>query len=83
MYEEEHTVLAIYAPMIYTAPYIMFCMRFLWGQVGGGLALWNGIEPIGECHMGPKKLEISRAQPPPTFPSNGYAHIQNIKYNAV
>ncbi len=29
-------------------------------------ALWNGIEPIGECHLGPKKLEISRAQSPPT-----------------
>ncbi len=26
-------------------------------EVGGGWgALWNGIEPIGECHMGPKKL---------------------------
>ncbi len=36
------------------------------GQVGGGWALemesfwvvWNGIEPIGECHLGPKKLEL-------------------------
>ncbi len=25
-------------------------------------ALWNGIEPKGECHLGPKKHEISRAQ---------------------
>jgi hypothetical protein len=24
----------------------------------------------GECHLGHKKLEISRAQPPPTWPSN-------------
>ncbi len=51
----------------------MFWMRAypLRGQVGGGWALefenfwalWNGIELIGERHLGPKKLEISRAQP--------------------
>ncbi len=23
-------------------------------------ALWNGIEPIGECNLGPKKLEGKR-----------------------
>ncbi len=28
-------------------------------------------------HRGPKKVSISRAQPPPTCPSNGYARIQN------
>jgi hypothetical protein len=35
------TVLAIYAPMIYTAPYVMFLMRAdpLRGQVGGGWVL--------------------------------------------
>ncbi len=43
----------------------MFLMRAdtLRGQVGEGwaleiecfLALWNGIEPIGKCHLGPKK----------------------------
>jgi len=53
--------------MIYTAPCIMFWMRAypLRGEVGGGWALEfesflgpvNGIEPIGECHLGPKKLE--------------------------
>ncbi len=47
---------------------IMFWMRvyLLLGQVGGCWALEfesflgpvNGIEPIGECHFGPKKLEI-------------------------
>jgi hypothetical protein len=26
-------------------------------------ALGNSIEPIGECHLQPKKLENSRAQP--------------------
>jgi hypothetical protein len=46
----------------------MFWMRAypLLGKVGGGWAhgirvfwaLWNGIEPIGECHLGPKKLEF-------------------------
>ena len=49
-------------------------------QVGGGWALefesfwamWNGIEPIGEFYLGPKKLKISRAQPCPTCPRNGY-----------
>ncbi len=63
----------------------MFWMRAhpLWGQVGGGWALWNGIEPIGKFYLGPKKLEISRAQPPSTLLSNGYAHIQNIKGRAV
>ncbi len=29
--------------------------RVVWAQ-------WNGIEPIGECHLEPEKLEISRAQ---------------------
>ncbi len=52
--------------MIYTAPYIMFLMRAdpLQGQVGGGWALeietfwalWNGIEPLGVFHLGPKKV---------------------------
>ncbi len=36
------------------------------------------------CHFtGPKKLSNSRAQPPPTCPSNGYALIQNIMHGAV
>jgi hypothetical protein len=36
-----HTILTIYAPMIYTAPCIMFWMRAysLRGEVGGGWAL--------------------------------------------
>ncbi len=80
---------AIYALKIYTALCIMFWMRAypLPGQVGGlgpwgsrvFWALWNSIEPIGECHLGPKKLEISMAQPPLTCPSNGYAmHASKI-----
>jgi hypothetical protein len=31
----------------------------------------------------PKKVSISKAQPPPTCPRNGSAHIKNIKYGAV
>ncbi len=54
-------------------------------QVGGGWALeiksfwalWNGIEPIGERHLGPKELKISRAQPYPTCPSDGSARTKN------
>ncbi len=50
--------------MIYTAPEGMRAYPLL-GQVEGGralefenfLALWNGIEPIGECHLRLKKLE--------------------------
>jgi hypothetical protein len=63
-------LITIYAPMIYTAPCIMFWMRAyrLLGEVGGGWALqfecfWAlliGIEPIGESHSGPKKLEVYR-----------------------
>ena len=64
-------VKTIYGPMIYTDPYVMLLMwaNPLRGQVGGGWALeietfwalWNGIEAIGECHLGPKKVEIPRA----------------------
>ncbi len=60
------------------------------GEVGGGWALefpsFLGPvrnEPIGEFHLGPKKLGNSRAQPPPTSPSNVYAPIQNIMHRAV
>jgi len=91
--KEPRNVLTIYAPMIYTAPCKMFWMRAypLQEEVGGGWALefssfwalYNVSEMIDTCHLGPKKLENSRALPPPTFPSNGYARIQNIMYRAV
>ncbi len=45
--------------------YILMSADPLRGQEGGGWALWNGIEPLGECHLGPKKLEIFGAQPTP------------------
>ncbi len=89
----EQFKLTIYAPMIYKAPCVMFLMRAdtLHGQVGRGWALetesflgpvkWHRAD--GECHLGPTKLENARAQPPPTFPSNGYARIQNIMHRAV
>ncbi len=57
--------------MIYPAPCIMFWMRAypLHGQVGGGWALKF------ESFLGPVN---SRAHPPPTCPSNGYACIQTL-----
>ncbi len=61
------------------------------GQVGGGWALdiasflapvkWHQADR--RVPFGAQKHEISRAQPPPTSPSNGYAHIQNILRWAV
>jgi hypothetical protein len=42
------------------------------------LAYW-----LDAISQGPKKLENSRAQPPPTSPHNGYARIQNIMHGAV
>jgi hypothetical protein len=70
------------------APYIMLLMlpNTLQGQVGGGWAGDPGnqdifsIELLGECHLGPKKVEISRAQPPLTCPSNGFGCIKSIMY---
>jgi len=50
--------------------------RFFWAP--------NGTRLSARCHFtGPKKLENSRAQPPPTSPRNGYARIQNIMHGAV
>ncbi len=62
-------VITIYAPMIYTAPctvLLMWAASITWAS-GKGLGPWNrefwvlwfGIEPIGECHFGTKKLEIA------------------------
>jgi hypothetical protein len=39
----------------------------------------NGTRLSARCHFtGPKKLSISRAQPPPTCPRNVSARIKNI-----
>ncbi len=61
-----------YAPMIYTALYIMFLMRTnpLLGQVGEGWAL-----EILMPFTGPKKVSIS------TCPRNGSARIKSITYS--
>ncbi len=73
----------------------MFLMRAdtLRGQVGGGWALeisrflgpkWH--LPIGSMpffSQDPKKLSISRAQPPPSCPRNVSARIKNIKHGAL
>jgi hypothetical protein len=79
--------------MIYTALCIMFWMRAypLLGEVGGGWALefWNFLDPKWNSPIGslsfhrPKKLNNSRAQPPPTSLRNEYVRIQNIMHWAV
>ena len=44
----------------------------------------NGTHLSDRCHFtGPKKLDNSRAQPPPTSPRNVYARIENIMHRAV
>ncbi len=77
--------LTIYAPMIYTAPCVMFLIRAdtLLEQIGGGWALEIS------SFLGPVKWQRAdrrvifraqktpRAQPPPTCPSNGSARIKN------
>ncbi len=69
--ERKIAELAIYAPMVYTAPYIMFLMRAdpLRGQVGGGWALeietFFGPREIASNRLastiwGPKKLQCGK-----------------------
>ncbi len=83
-----------YVPMIYMTPYVILLMRAdtLRGQVGGGWALeietfwalWNGIKQLGKCHFfGAQKVEIYRAQPPSTCPSNGFARMKTILCRAI
>ncbi len=58
--------------MIYTAPYVMLLMRA--ASIARYRVFWapNGTCLSARCHFtGPKKLSISRIQPPPTCPSNG------------
>jgi hypothetical protein len=73
--------------MIYTAPHNAF-------DAGKSItrASERGLVPgnrdfFGPCemassrqvfHLGPKKDELSRAQPHPTCPSNGFARIKTI-----
>jgi hypothetical protein len=48
------------------------------------LSTEHGTRLSARCHFtGPKKLSNSRAQPPPTFPRNGSARIQNMMHEAV
>jgi hypothetical protein len=71
----------------------MFLMRAdtLCGEVGGELALEIS-SFVGPCEnarsdrrvqFGPKKLEISSANSPPTSPHNVSARIKNITHWAV
>jgi|LakMenEpi03Aug12_release.lakeMendotaPanAssembly.Ray.scaffolds.fasta_scaffold500619_1 hypothetical protein len=47
------------------------CRSITWAS---GMALAYRLDAIPQ---GPKKLSISRAQPSPTCPRNGYARIEN------
>jgi hypothetical protein len=83
--------LAIHGPMIYTAPYVMLLMGATTKQVGRGgaleiktfLGLVKGHQAVRRVPFGAKKVETSRAQPPLTWPSNGFARIKSITYRAV
>ncbi len=88
-----HVHKTIYGPMIDMALYVMLLMHAnpLLGQVEGGYALENSIfwgpklhSPDGLMHFTrPKKVIITRAQPPPTCPGNGFARIKSITYRAM
>jgi hypothetical protein len=86
-------IMAIYGPMIYTAPYVIVLMRAdtLRGQVGGGWALeietflspvkWHwAIRPVP---FWAQRTQNFQGQPPPTCPSKGFTHIKSIKYRAI
>jgi hypothetical protein len=73
-------MITIYAPVIYTAPCIMFLMGAytLRGEVGAlespsflGPVKWN--QPIGEFHLGPQNSGIPGPNPLP-FPQVMYMH---------
>jgi hypothetical protein len=82
--------LTLYAPMIYTAPCVIFLMRAdaLCGHVGGEMEMEsflgpvNGIEPIGECRLGPKNFDMHRwfyvQEPTLERPTCAYQHITYV-----
>jgi hypothetical protein len=50
------------------------------GRVGGRVWAPNGTRLSAHSHFtGTKKLGKSKAQPPPTSPSNEYARIQTLR----
>ncbi len=66
--------------------------RYITRESGRGVGLWK-LSLFGPCEMasghlasakylGSKKVEISRAQPLPTYPCNGFARIKSIKNGA-
>jgi hypothetical protein len=77
--------------MIYTDPYAMLLMRANPLETGRGLG--PGVEiktflgpvkwhrALVECHLGPKKVEISRDQTPPTCPHQ--KHYPGTRYRYV
>jgi len=86
-------IITIYAPMIYTAPCLMFWLLAYPSrrQVGGSWALefesflgpvkWHRADR--RAPFGAQKTREFQGPTPPTCPSNGYARIQNIMHRAV
>ncbi len=67
-------IITIYAPIYGPMRNIFDAGRYVMWASGRGLGpgnreffgpLWNDIEPIGECHLGPKKPSDSPPSPPP------------------
>jgi hypothetical protein len=78
-------LVTIYVPLTYTAPHIMPLMRanplrgpMLQHAHGPQMALANDSMPFHRA----QKVSTSRAQPPPTCPSNGFARIKSNMYRA-
>jgi hypothetical protein len=66
----------LYAPRFLDAPMFLYIFA-------GAYIFVYFMAMSAKIKPGPKKLENSRAQPPLTFPRNGYACIQNIMHGAV
>ena len=89
-----HVHKTTYGPLIDTALYVMLLMRAnpLLGQVRVDWALEistvlghkMALALMAGCHLtGPKKVLVSRAQPPPICPRNGDSLIKSITYVVV
>ncbi len=86
-----HVHKTTYGPLIDTALYVILLMR---ANPSSGRGLGpknlgffeprNGTRLTARCNFaGPKKVLISRAQPPPTCPRNGDSLIKSITYGVV
>ncbi len=91
--EQIKCIITIYAPMIYAAPCIMLLMRAASITRASGRGLgpgnreflgpWKWHRADMQVSFGAQKLEISRAQPPPTCPSNGCCPHQHYTRGCI